>query len=82
GFKQKPSSDMFTHAADKLALPLSRILHVGDSAKSDVDGARKAGCQAVWLNPGFGVTEKSIANRQLPHIEIASVLQLRDLIKV
>ncbi|MGS0682765.1 HAD-IA family hydrolase [Shewanella sp. 125m-7] len=82
GFKQKPSADMFTHAAEKLALPLSSILHVGDSASSDVDGARRAGCQAVWLNPGFGVNDKSNANGQLPHIEIASVLQLRDLIKV
>ncbi|ABV85709.1 HAD-IA family hydrolase [Shewanella pealeana] len=77
GYKQKPSSDMFALAAKKLDLPLSNILHVGDSGKSDVDGARRAGCQSVWLNPGFSVTEKSSANGQLPHIEIDSLQQLR-----
>ncbi|GIU20556.1 MULTISPECIES: HAD-IA family hydrolase [unclassified Shewanella] len=76
GYKQKPSSDMFALAATKLDLPLASILHVGDSAKSDVDGARRAGCQAVWLNPGFGVAEKSAVHSQLPHIEISSIMQL------
>ncbi|GIU36599.1 HAD-IA family hydrolase [Shewanella schlegeliana] len=79
GYKQKPSTEMFILAAEKLGLPLASILHIGDSAKSDVDGARRAGCQAVWLNPSFGGTEKSIANVLLPHIEISSVQQLRQL---
>ncbi|WP_299810453.1 HAD-IA family hydrolase [uncultured Shewanella sp.] len=76
GYKQKPSAEMFDLAAKKLDLPLASILHVGDSAKSDVYGARRAGCQAVWLNPGFGVAEKSAVNSQLPHIEISSIMQL------
>ena len=80
GYKQKPAPQMFELAAKKLGLPLARILHVGDSASSDVDGARQAGCQAVWLNPGFGVSTKSLANGQLPHIEISSVMQLRQLV--
>ncbi|GIU43785.1 haloacid dehalogenase [Shewanella sairae] len=80
GYPQKPAADMFELAASKLALPLDKMLHVGDSAKSDVDGARAAGCQAVWLNPGFGVSSKSLATGQLPHIEISSVMQLRQLV--
>lgn len=77
GYKQKPSTQMFTLAAEKLGLPLTNILHVGDSASSDVDGARRAGCQSVWLNPSFGVAEKSTANKLLPHLEISSLQQLR-----
>ena len=80
GYPQKPAADMFELAASKLALPLDKILHVGDSAKSDVDGARGAGCQAVWLNPGFGVALKSLPKQQLPHIEISSIMQLRRLV--
>lgn len=80
GYPQKPAADMFKVAANKLELPLNKILHVGDSAKSDVDGARAAGCQAAWLNPGFGVTQKSLAQHQLPHIEISSILQLKQLL--
>ncbi len=80
GYPQKPAADMFELAASKLALPLDKILHVGDSAKSDVDGARFAGCQAVWLNPGFGVAQKSLPQQQLPHIEISSILQLKQLL--
>ncbi|GIU27650.1 HAD-IA family hydrolase [Shewanella sp. MBTL60-007] len=80
GYKQKPSAEMFVLAAEKLGLPLASILHIGDSAKSDVYGARRAGCQAVWLNPGFGVIDKSSAYGMLPHIEISSVQQLRQLL--
>lgn len=74
--QQKPAQDMFVQAAMKLAIPLASMLHVGDSASSDVDGARLAGCQAVWLNPGFGVMEKSALQRQLPTIEISDIHSL------
>ncbi|WP_028767908.1 HAD-IA family hydrolase [Shewanella fidelis] len=80
GHPQKPAATMFELAGNKLQLPLNKILHVGDSAKSDVYGARRAGCQAIWLNPGFGVIDKSSAYGVLPHIEISSVLQLRQLL--
>ncbi|PKG75005.1 HAD family hydrolase [Shewanella sp. Choline-02u-19] len=80
GLKQKPAKDMFVHAAQKLGTPLSSILHVGDSAKSDVDGARKAGCQAVWLNPGFGAKEYAKAHQQLAHITLSDIQLLKCLI--
>ncbi|GIU07963.1 haloacid dehalogenase [Shewanella sp. c952] len=76
GFKQKPAADMFVQAAKQLNIPLRQILHIGDSAMSDVVGARQAGCQAVWLNPGFGVTEEAALTLQLPHIEIGNIQEL------
>lgn len=76
GFKQKPAADMFVQAAKRLNIPQRQILHVGDSAMSDVVGARQAGCQAVWLNPGFGVTKEAALTQQLPHIEINNIQEL------
>jgi putative hydrolase of the HAD superfamily len=45
----KPSPVIFEHAADKLALPVGAILHVGDSLDLDVQGARTAGMEARLL---------------------------------
>ncbi|WOT04867.1 HAD-IA family hydrolase [Shewanella youngdeokensis] len=77
--KQKPAKDMFVQASQQLGLPLENILHVGDSATSDVDGARRAGCQAVWLNPGFGVTLPATSACHLPTIEINDIHALAAL---
>lgn len=45
----KPDPRLFTHAARQLRLRPEQILHVGDSWKEDVLGARAAGWQAVWV---------------------------------
>lgn len=76
GFKQKPAADMFVQAAKQLNIPPRQILHVGDSASSDVVGARQAGCQALWLNPGFGADALAILGKNLPHLQIDSIFQL------
>jgi len=80
GFKQKPAADMFVQAAKQLNIPLRQILHVGDSAMSDVVGARQAGCQAVWLNPGFGADALTKLENNLPHMQIDSIFQLNRFI--
>ncbi len=48
----KPSSVIFQQAASKLGLPPGSILHVGDNAEMDYQGATAAGFQAVRLNRG------------------------------
>lgn len=47
----KPASDMFDEAAAHFGVPASQVLHVGDSAVTDVQGAKRAGCRACWFNP-------------------------------
>ena len=42
----KPSPVIFEHAANRLGLPASSILHVGDSSEMDIAGANAAGFQA------------------------------------
>lgn len=47
---RKPEPQIFTAAAARLGLPAASILHVGDSAREDLAGARDAGLQAVLLD--------------------------------
>ncbi len=47
----KPDRRIFEHAASRLGVPLSELLHVGDAWEADVLGARAAGAEAVWFSP-------------------------------
>lgn len=47
----KPNPEIFKQAASLAQVQLAQIMHVGDSAQTDVLGAMNAGCQAVWFNP-------------------------------
>lgn len=46
---EKPDPAIYRHVADVLRLPPSALLSVGDDAKNDVEGPRKAGWQAVQI---------------------------------
>ncbi|GAB1102785.1 HAD-IA family hydrolase [Shewanella algae] len=76
GIRRKPWGDMFQLAAERLALPSEALLHVGDHPLTDVEGARKAGCQAAWLNPAFAGDNCRAANTLLPHIRLHSLSEL------
>jgi putative hydrolase of the HAD superfamily len=64
----KPSPVIFGHALRKLSLPASVVLHVGDGAAEDFDGARGAGLDAVLLRRGAaaGVAGAMDSLRALP----------------
>lgn len=47
---RKPHPGAFQVALGKLGAPLDRVLHVGDSHRDDVTGARAAGITPVWLD--------------------------------
>ena len=46
----KPDPRIFDLAAKAVQLPAEAVLHVGDDAALDVQGALGAGMQAVWIN--------------------------------
>jgi putative hydrolase of the HAD superfamily len=46
----KPHPEMFERASRLANVELGKIMHVGDSAQTDVIGAMNAGCKAVWFN--------------------------------
>ncbi len=48
--KAKPHQDIFGEALRLAGVSPEEALHVGDSLEDDVQGARKAGIRALWLN--------------------------------
>ena len=46
----KPAPRIFEAALEKHAMDPEDALHVGDSLREDVEGARKAGLSSVWIN--------------------------------
>ena len=94
GVKMKPAPDLFIKAQQLLDVSPSQILHIGDSFKADVVGARRAGCQSAWLNPSFGryYAEDSgedvlglpkihaPLSHQLPHFELELLFELQHLL--
>ena len=46
---EKPHGNIFAHALDAVGVAAARAVHVGDSLHADVEGARRAGLQPLWL---------------------------------
>lgn len=80
GIRMKPYSDLFRQAVVRLDLTTADLLHVGDSYKADVQGARLAGCQAAWLNPGVEHQPQPLGHGVLPHIQLSQLSQLLQLL--
>lgn len=47
---EKPDPKIFQITAERAGCDLTEMLHVGDSLKSDVMGAKNVGARTVWLN--------------------------------
>ncbi len=47
-YKSRP--EIFWHAAAALGVAPERVVHVGDSYRYDVEGARRAGMRTAWLH--------------------------------
>ncbi|MEE9296499.1 MAG: HAD family hydrolase [Phycisphaerae bacterium] len=45
----KPESEIFERALARMGLDADEVVHVGDSLHSDVQGARAAGIDAIWV---------------------------------
>ncbi|QFI39487.1 HAD-IA family hydrolase [Moritella marina ATCC 15381] len=80
GLRMKPYPDLFTLAADTLALPPQHILHVGDHLKSDVAGAISNGFMSAWFNDQQHSLMTSNKSSHLPDIEITHLDELTSLL--
>jgi putative hydrolase of the HAD superfamily len=56
---QKPAPEIFHLAAERMGVPPGQLLHVGDSWREDLEGARAAGAHALWLRRGPGPGEEA-----------------------
>ncbi|WP_028066710.1 HAD family hydrolase [Solirubrobacter soli] len=55
----KPDAAVFTHARTRLNATSGATTMIGDSLTRDVDGARAAGLNAIWLNRSNRTTDRS-----------------------
>ncbi len=55
----KPHPKLFDYAATQAETPPERIVYVGDSMHSDVEGGQRAGWTVIWFSPH---TEEAPAN--------------------
>jgi putative hydrolase of the HAD superfamily len=49
---EKPHPAIFEELLERLGHPAGDVLHVGDSRRDDVEGARAVGMEALWLTRG------------------------------
>jgi putative hydrolase of the HAD superfamily len=62
---------------DALGVDRDHVWHVGDSLSADVDGAKRAGLAAVWLNRSGRTCSTGEAE---PDVEIRSLAELTGLL--
>lgn len=67
--RAKPEPGAFTGAARELGVPMSALVHVGDSVKEDVEAARDAG--ATGMIVGAGAPDRCLAAARLRDVPLA-----------
>ncbi|MEM2886190.1 MAG: HAD-IA family hydrolase [Thermoproteota archaeon] len=56
---RKPNPSIFKLAAGKLGSSPSEMAHIGDDLRSDVWGAKNAGCKAIHLSTDIGIDKEA-----------------------
>ncbi len=73
----KPDARIFHQAAMAAGVGPDQVLHIGDDAHLDTQGAMQAGLQAVWLNRAG--SDWPLGSAQ-PHATVASLHALPELL--
>lgn len=71
----KPAPDMFHDCVERLGVEPHELLHIGDNARTDVGGARRAGVRALWFN---GRGERWPEELAPPELEVGSIAELGE----
>ena len=73
----KPDIRLFHKALEGLDCDESATVMVGDSMRSDIQGAKQAGIKSVWINrENKKITDETI----IPDYKIASLSELYDIV--
>ena len=66
----KPDSEIFLMMSEKLVLPPSQMVYVGDNPRNDIAGAREAGYHTIWMkSTGMWDSEISPADETVERVE-------------
>jgi len=76
---RKPDPAIFALGVERLNLPASNIVVIGDSYSKDIVPARRNGCQTVWLKgPGWGDDDEDAT----ADVIITDFMELKSLFKI
>lgn len=73
---EKPDPKIFQITAERAGCDITEILHVGDSLKSDVMGAKNVGMPTAWLNRDGLPNDTDIR----PDYEVVSLAEIPEII--
>jgi putative hydrolase of the HAD superfamily len=59
GHINKPDPQIFKLALEAAETTCDRVVHIGDSAWSDMEGARRSGIAGIHINPTKSCTDES-----------------------
>jgi putative hydrolase of the HAD superfamily len=62
----KPHVAMFLSICERLEVPPDEVIYVGDDPVTDIEGARRAGLRAVWVNRHRRAWAQGNSRRQTP----------------
>lgn len=75
---EKPDRRIFEITAERAGCELAQMLHVGDSLRNDVAGARDAGVHSVWLNREGAANDTEIR----PDYEVTSLTEIPEILEL
>ena len=74
----KPNPEIFQHALNNINYPhKNKVLMVGDSLRSDIQGGINFGIDTCWFNPGLNLNETGIE----PTYTISDLTELKEILK-
>ena len=73
----KPCKEVFIEASKKIDLPCEEILFVGDTAETDIIGAKSVGMKTAWIKMGRNYPHEDKPDFEIEHVkELGSILNL------
>ena len=73
----KPCKEVFIEASKKIELACEEILFVGDTAETDIIGAKSVGMKTAWVKMGREYPLKDKPDYEIDHVkELGSILNL------
>jgi len=74
----KPDRRIFDFALERTGFSPERVMHVGDSLHSDVEGAHRAGLQAAWVQRSQRLSDIGTDEPDFTWPDLRPILSLQD----